>query len=250
MEVAAVLAALALAVILGALSQRLCGMGLGLIAVPVFVALTGPVLGVLTVNIAAFVVGLAVAWSLRVDICWRRWRVIAAWAIIGTVPGWALVTWLDTALLELLIGVSLLASLAVSVFVGSVVVPWPRLALRASGFVGGILNTSVGQAAPVMVLYQRATGWDQRTFQATLQPSFLVMNAASILAKGFATSIPPVPVRPALYVGVISVAAVVGVGAGQVCSRYVSARVAKRWAFAVATLGALLTFGRGLVGVL
>nr|WP_223875155.1 sulfite exporter TauE/SafE family protein [Nanchangia anserum] len=240
---------MALTVIIGTMAQRICGMGLGLIAVPVFVFVTGPVLGVLTINAAAFVAGLAIAWSLRVDILWHRWRVIAAWAIVGTIPGWALVTWLPRSVLELTIGVGLVASLAASLLMASHLPRIPKQALGACGFIGAILNTTVGQAAPIMVAYQRATRWDQRTFQATLQPSFLVMNAASVLAKGVGIDIAAPPLGYGVYIATVGTGVLVGIIAGELAAAHVSISLARTLALTVACVGAVATCVHGIVGI-
>ncbi|MDU0967763.1 MAG: sulfite exporter TauE/SafE family protein [Actinomycetaceae bacterium] len=247
---ALVLSALALSLILGAMSQRICGMGLGLIAVPVFVFFTGPVLGVMTVNIAAFLTGIVVAWSLRADINWHRWRIIAVWAIVGSLPGALVVKLLPAAPLSLCIGLALVAALATSVMVGSATPRIPKQALGATGFLGGFFNTAVGQAAPVMVLYQRATKWDQKTFQATLQPSFLVMNAASIATKGLGLDLPAPPIAPVPFYSLVMGATVVGLIAGELAAPHVSPAVAKKLAFAVACVGAVVTCIRGIVGMI
>lgn len=246
---AAGLAALALAIVAGTVSQRVCGMGLGLIAVPVAVFVTGPVLGVFTVNAAAFVVGAAVCWSLRRDILWRRWRILALGALVGTIPGWALVRVLEPAPLEVAIGSVLVVSLAISAGLG----PGRRRGagrwLGVSGAIGGLLNTAVGQAAPVLVVYQRATGWDQATFQATLQPTFLVMNAASLAAKGVGLTLPAPPLPPFLFGAGVLAAAAIGLVAGEWAAPRVSPELARRFAFAVAAAGALVTLARGVVGM-
>ena len=234
----------------GAISQRVCGMGMGLVAVPFFVLATGPVLGVFTVNLAATVTGLAVCYSLRNDILWDRWRTIAWWSIVGTLPGVLIVAWLPSALLQIVIGSFLVLALITSVWLVRYRFPIPRQALGATGFVGGLLNCTVGQAAPAMVLYPRDTRWDQRTFQATLQPSFLVMNIASLVAKGVGVDLPPIPMGALVFFATVTGATCLGIVAGEILARHVSSELARKFAFTVALAGAAATLFRGILAAM
>ena len=122
----------------------------------------------------------------------------------------------------------------------------PAPALGA-GAVGGFLNTVAGVAMPAMVIYATVSRWEQARFAATLQPVFLTFGALSVATKlGLGTaSVEQLP--PWWFFGLLAAGIVLGVLAGAVLAKRVSA-VRARWvAVILAGLGAALTVVRGLM---
>jgi uncharacterized membrane protein YfcA len=172
----------AASVILGTVLQRVSGMGVGLVVSPTLALLLGPVAGVLLTNITTTVSAALIAITLWRDIDWRRYLHLAPLIVVGSVPGALLVRAADRSWLEVVIGAALLGTL---VFTALVRIPqvggrWPA---AVAGTAGGFLNTAVGVAAPAMLVYAQATGWNQRSFAATLQPIFFTMGATSVITK-------------------------------------------------------------------
>ena len=176
------LAVAASAVILGTVLQRVSGMGVGLVVSPTLALLLGPVAGVLLTNITTVVSAALIGITLRHDIDWQRYRRLAPLIVVGSIPGALLVGAADRNWLEVIIGVALLGTLLTTALVR--IPPLSgRLPAAAAGTAGGFLNTAVGVAAPAMLVYAQATGWQQRSFAATLQPIFGTMGLVSVLAK-------------------------------------------------------------------
>lgn len=241
------LAAVLAAVVLGAVLQRTSGMGTGLVVSPTFVLLAGPVAGVVLTNLTTVVSALLLSAVMRADIDWPRFLRIAPTIVVGSVPAALLVGVADAGWLEVVIGTVLLLALA-STFLAPRLPDLGAAAGPVAGVAGGFLNTTVGVAAPAMLIYAQATGWSQRAFAATLQPVFLTMGAVSLVTKAAvgATAGPAgLPGWPLVAAAVASVP--VGVVLGGVASRRVSAATARRVAVVLVTVGAGATLVRGVL---
>ncbi|HIZ37639.1 MAG TPA: sulfite exporter TauE/SafE family protein [Candidatus Ruania gallistercoris] len=237
------------AVLFGVTLQRTSGMGTGLALSPALTLTVGPVSGILLTNMTTVVSALFLIVAVRADIDWRRYLRIAPTAVLGSVPAALLVHSTDSGWLEVIIGATLLLSLAAIALLPRLPEVPPMGAGIAAGVLGGFLNTSVGVAAAVLLAYAHMTRWEQRSFAATLQPIFLTMGLVSLLTKtlvGAASdgSLPPWYLVVAA-IGAVPLGAVLG---GRVAAR-VSPRVARRIAVVVVVLGATLTLVRGLAGV-
>lgn len=234
------------AVLLGVTLQRTSGMGTGLVLSPTLVLAIGPVSGILLTNMTTVVSALFLTLAVRADIDWGRYLRIAPAIVVGSVPAALLVHAVGSGGLEVIIGVVLLLSLAVSPLLhrlGEV----PALpAGLAAGMLGGFLNTSVGVAASAMLAYAQVTRWDQKSFAATLQPLFLTMGLVSVATKllvgaGGTGGAPPWPLILAA-IGSVPL----GVLVGGIVARRVSSTTARRVAVTVVALGATATLVRGL----
>ena len=62
-----------------------------------------------------------------------------------------------------------------------------RVVRYIAGAVSGIMTTTAGVGGPAMSVYAVASKWDQRSFAASMQPYFLTIGLAAILAKYVAT---------------------------------------------------------------
>lgn len=238
----------AASVILGTVLQRVSGMGVGLVLSPTLALLLGPVAGVLLTNITTIVSAALIAITLWRDIDWRRYVSLAPLIVVGSVPGALLVGAADRSWLEVVIGAALLGTL---VFTAVVRVPqvggrWPA---AVAGTAGGFLNTAVGVAAPAMLVYAQATGWNQRSFAATLQPIFFTMGATSVITKVGLGAAPISGLPPIGVIGLVVAMVPIGILLGGVVAKRVSATVGRRVAVVVVTLGALTLLGRGIGGL-
>lgn len=245
----ATLALIGVAVFVGAVLQRISGTGTGLLLSPVLSLALGAATGVLVTNAMTVVTAcvlLTGVWN-RVD--WSRWRLLCAGALVGVVPGALLVGALPAAWLQVVVGGAVLAGLAVSVGLRSAP-PMPvRPAALGFGALGGLLNVTCGVAAAAMVVNARATRWDHAAYAATMQPTFAVFGALSVVAK---LSLGAHPDLSALswWLLPVGLAAVLAGGAvGAWAARRVSSERAKTVAMTLAGLGAAATVVRGLMAV-
>ena len=165
------------AVVLGAAVQGSVGIGLGLLAAPVF-ALADPTLVPGTILIMTSVMPMLTAWRERRDVDWRG----LGYALLGRVPGTAVGVYIvatqPPSTTAIVVAVVVLGAVALSVTAWEAR-PTPR-ALVAAGLVSGVggTATSVG-GPPVALLYQRSGG---PTLRATMGMYFLIGNVASVLA--------------------------------------------------------------------
>lgn len=236
-------------VALGAALQRVAGMGLGLVAAPILSLALGPLAGVTMSNVAATVTALVLLAALRRDVDWQRFWRVAPLLLVGSVLGAWVVRAVDTSILDLVLGASVVVAVAAALGLQRRLNATGRLPAMTSGAVAGFMNTTAGVAAPAMTVYAVASRWDQRSMAATLQPVFLLANLASILTKTLAGATPPADVVP-WWGWLVAVAGVpVGVLAGTVLARRVSLRTARWVAVGVALAGGLVALGRGVAGV-
>lgn len=237
------------AVALGATSQRISGMGMGLIAAPVLSLLLGPVDGVLMVNVIAIINAAANSWGMREHIDWGKFWPIAGALIIGVVPGAWIIPKMSASVLMAVVGALLLLALSVVTF-GKRYVPRVEGVLPAAiaGAIGGFMNTLSGVAGPAITVYAQAARWDQRVYAATLQPIFVVGGALSFLGKQLSGAANIAAIHPGLWVATI-VALVVGISLGKVLAPHVPKERARRMALGLAFFGGATALVRGLVGL-
>ena len=176
-----VLLAAGVAVLVGAAVQASVGLGLGLLAAPVF-ALVDPTLVPGTILLVTSVLPVLITVREPGGVDWRG----LGWALVGRVPGTALGVYVVATQPP-----TTTALVVAAVVLGAVVLSvtaWEarptRRALLVAGAVSGVggTATSVG-GPPVALLYQRAS---PATMRATMGMYFLIGNVSSILALALA----------------------------------------------------------------
>lgn len=237
------------AILVGSVLQRVSGTGVGLVAAPILALLLGPATGVLVTNATTTVSGFLIMLSVRRDVDWRRYALLAPAAVLGAVPGALVVRELPPAWLQVVVGGVVLLALATMFGLPSLPEWRGRVPAVLAGAIGGFFNTTAGIAGPVLVIHSRLARWEQRSFAATLQPVFMTMGALSVLTKVLfdsagAAGMPPWWVAPGVVLTVV-----LGVRIGGVVARRVPVSAARTTALVVAGLGGVLTLGRGLLGV-
>jgi uncharacterized membrane protein YfcA len=113
-------AAVAAAVMIGAVLQRLSGTGLALVSAPLLTLLLGPAAGVLLVNICSICSAALIFGVVRRDVDWRRYRMLTAAAILGVLPGAVLVAAVPASWLVAAVPASWLALVVGVRFAGSI----------------------------------------------------------------------------------------------------------------------------------
>ncbi|MGV0434939.1 TSUP family transporter [Corynebacterium ureicelerivorans] len=234
------------AVAVGAATQRISGMGVGLIAAPVLSLLLGPVDGVLLVNLLAVINAATNTWGMRADVDWQKFAPIALAMVLGVVPGAWVVASAPTDVLLILVGALLLLALSI-VTLGKRYVPRVEGVLPAavSGAVGGFMNTLAGVAGPAITVYAEAARWPQKVYAATLQPIFLVGGSLSFTAKVLSGAADITAIEPALWAATLT-ALVGGIAAGTKLAPRVPSTIAHRIALGLAFLGGATALVRGL----
>lgn len=234
----------------GALLQRVSGMGLGLMGAPVLSLLLGPVAGVLVINVLAAFNAVFQTASVRDDVDWRKFRRIAPFLIIGSLPAAWLVHSTPTGPLQVLVGALVLLGLLVTTYMPNQHRFDGAIHQIGAGAAGGFMNTLAGIAGPAITVYAQASRWPQRSYQATLQPLFLVAGLVSLLVKEIGAETPIVTTAPWHLWAVGCGAMLVGLWAGNRLADRIPTTKARALAVGVATTGSLVTLVRGGLSML
>ncbi|MFB6610767.1 sulfite exporter TauE/SafE family protein [Agromyces sp. NPDC056379] len=227
----------AVSVLVGALAQRVTGMGFALIAAPALVILLGPFDGVVLVNLCAVLSSLLIlprVWKL-VD--WTRFGWLVVPALVGTAVGALVAARLPGPVLQLGVGVLVIVALTVSLLVTRTdhVATGPVPAILA-GAASGFMNASAGVGGPALSVYAVATRWPQAGFAATAQPYFVVIGAASLVGKLGATGWALPELEPGAWPLVIG-ALLVGLGLGELLHRRIPHHAARIAVIVIAYAG-------------
>lgn len=172
-----VLLAAGLAALAGAAVQGSVGIGLGLLAAPVFTLLE-PSLVPGTILLVTSVLPLLTSFRELTDVDWSGLAFALLGRAPGTVLGVAVVATQPRALIAVVVAVVVLGACLLSVTTWHAR-PTPR-ALVAAGAISGVSGTatSIG-GPPVALLYQRSSG---ATLRSTMGLYFLVGNVTSVVA--------------------------------------------------------------------
>ena len=238
-----------LVVVVGSTLQRVSGMGLGLIGGPILMLIMGPVEGILVINVLACINAVLTTYSVRENVSWKKFGLIASVMVIGSLAAALLIRRMDTAGLMVVVGLALLAALTVVTF-GKKFVPamegkGPAI---SAGILGGFTNTLAGVAGPVITVYAQAAKRPQQVYAATLQPIFVVGGFFSVMTKTLTGAAHfdglPWVMWPAGVMGMF-----VGIWAGTRIAQRVPREKARVLSLSVAGLGAASALVRGLVSL-
>ncbi len=156
------LALLAGAILLGALTQRLTGMGFALVAAPLLVVVVGPLTGVQLLQVIGIVASSLVLAQVWRDVEVRTAVMLLLPALVGIIPGAWLVRTLPAPTLAIVVGAlvivalgAVLASERARVFTGT-----PGQV--SAGLLSGFMSAAAGVGGPAIVLYAVSTGWSHR----------------------------------------------------------------------------------------
>ncbi|QBJ96753.1 sulfite exporter TauE/SafE family protein [Rhodococcus sp. ABRD24] len=176
--------ALIVLVFIGAVTQRLAGLGFSMLVSPFLVLLIGPQQGVLVVNALASIAALVVAVRVWRDIDWHLLRWLMPPAVVTALLGAEFSARSSNSALLVVIG-----SVSVVALAGSILVKYldvrasGRAATVVAGAAAGITNSTAGMGGPPITAYAILTDWPHRSFVATTQPLFLVLGSVSFCAK-------------------------------------------------------------------
>ncbi len=232
---------LPLGVMLGALTQRVTGIGFALICAPLLVLIAGPFQGVVLANLLSLAVSALVFATHWRDVEWRKGLLLVVPALLAIPVGAYVARTVPPAPLMVVIGLLVIAAL------GAVVVSRNARILRGTsgavtaGAASGFMNVTAGVGGPAIVMYAVSTKWEHRKFVATFQFYSIFTNLASLVAKG---GLPHVS-SAALVVSFGALA--VGLVGGEFLARHVDHELARRLAVGLALAGAVFTVVKGVL---
>ncbi|MDQ6896035.1 MAG: TSUP family transporter [Actinomycetota bacterium] len=235
------LVVLPLGVLVGALTQRITGVGFALVAAPLLVLVGGPFQGILLANLLGSIVAAVVLLSSWRDVDWRKAVLLGIPALIAVPIGAWVARTLPPAPLLVLVGLLVVIALtAVLLSERARVLRGPGGAV-AAGAASGFMNVTAGVGGPAIVLYAVSTAWEHRRFLATFQAYTVVVSVASMLAKGGL----PLVSSAQLLLCLAGLAA--GLAGGQVLSGRVDHESARRLAIGLALVSAVATVLKGVL---
>ncbi|WP_369047024.1 TSUP family transporter [Sinomonas sp. P10A9] len=234
-----------IAVVAGAVAQRVAGLGFGLVVSPIFVVLLGPLDGVMIINACGAASSALILSRVWRDVEWGRYVGLIVPGLAGIALGAALASHVAAAPLEIGIGLTLIVGLVVSQLVARARRRVDGLGVMvASGFTSGLMNAAAAVGGPAVTAYAVLSRWDQRRFGATLQPYFITTGTTSLLAKAFATGGHWPSLELWQWAAVFG-CMVVGIVAGDLMARRVPGESVRRAVILIAYAGALLAIVNG-----
>ncbi|PVE19274.1 MULTISPECIES: sulfite exporter TauE/SafE family protein [unclassified Arthrobacter] len=237
-------------ILLGAIAQRIAGLGFALLIAPFLVIILGPHEGVVLVNICGVVSSALIVGRVWKDIDWSMFRWMVIPSVFGSIPGSIAAVMLPSAPLSVTVGGVVLVALSVSlVLQRSSVVVRGNAPKAVAGLTAGLTNAMAGVGGPAVSAYALLSRWPQRPFAATLQPFFVVIGLITLAVK---LSLDPTD-APALQWwmwSAIGVVIVVGIFAGEKLSRFIKDDHARLFVIVIAFFGATAALVKGLLDLL
>jgi len=231
---------LALAVLQGACTQRLTGIGFALVASPFLVLILGPTDGVHISNVLSLAAALVVLTQTFRNVDVRRALTLAVPALTAIPLGLWVTKQVSVAVLYVIVGGLVVIALLLVVVARRVALR-PGISLTiGAGAASGFMNVTAGVAGPAVTLYARATRWEHHSFVGTIQLYFAVVNSGSLVAKG---GLPAVSWGQFLACGL---GLAVGAALGRVLSRQVPVVRAGQIMLGCAFAGGLATIAKGV----
>ena len=237
------------AILIGAFFQRITGLGVGLVGGPVLSMFLGPVAGITMVNGLSIINAVNNAWAVRNRTDWRKFGLISAALLLGSLPAVAVIYFVEGPWLLIAIGVLVLLGLGVSLFPTEKfnVSPESKGPLLGFGMSAGFMSTIAGIAGPSLTIYARITDWDYRDFVATLHPVLVVANSLSFLLKLLLLGAVDFSGTP-IWLWILGIAMLfVGAWLGDKVNDKISSPMARKLATLLAAAGAAAVLIRGIM---
>lgn len=233
-------------VVIGAIAQRVAGLGFAMLVSPFLVLALGAHQGVFLVNICGVVSSIIIVPRVWKDIDWSMFRWLVSFSVFGSVAGALLAGSLPQAPLSIIVGTVVLLALLLSlILVRADVTVSGRIPKGSAGFLSGLTNALAGVGGPAVSAYAVMARWPQRPFAATLQPFFVVTGLVTVAMK-FLTVPEHLPMLPAwAWIGV-AIFIWGGVLIGEQVQRVVTDKHARFFVLCVAFAGAMTALVSGL----
>jgi uncharacterized membrane protein YfcA len=241
---------IALAVIIGAVAQRVSGMGFALTAAPVLVLLIGPFDGVLLVNLAGAASASIVISRVWRHIDWRQFGLLTVPALAAIIPGAYVSVLLGGPALQITIGVILVIALTISLLINradKTVAQTP--AALFSGAASGFMSATAGVGGPGVGVYAVLTRWEHRSFAATIQPFFVSLGVTSFVVKVLLSD-EGLPDYEWWLWPLIIACTLAGLAFGEWLSRFISVRAARISVIVISYLGGVAAILDGTIDAL
>lgn len=238
------------AMLIGAAAQRMIGMGWGLVVTPAVALVAGPLAAVLVVNLYGAIACIIILPRVWQAVDWSRLLWLSVPAVALMVPGLLLAKGLDSDVLRVAVGAIAIAGVLIAVGFTTAARAHDGPPLRlAAGATIGVLNASVGMGAPALGVYTLLSGWQDRTFVATMQPFWMIVSGVVVAVRPFVAP-EGAPAWPLWAWLVLCVPVIAGVLLGNRLAHLVN-RAVVRWSIiALSVLGGAALIVTGTLGLL
>lgn len=173
------LAAVCGAVFLAAATQQLSGFGYALLAVPLLSLVIGPKDAVALSALSGLAGTALMVFRLRARIDRPVVRRLMLGAVVGMPLGIVVLRRISPSVLQVALSLVVLASVALLASGYRLRRESPRTEVGA-GFIGGMVNTSIGVGGPPVVIVLQAAEHEQHAFRATTVTFFLCSNLLAL----------------------------------------------------------------------
>lgn len=224
----------------GAGTQRITGLGFALVSSPFLVLLLGPFTGVLLANALSLIANLVVLAQTWRAVELRKALLLAVPALVAVLPGAWVVRALPAPMLAISVGALVLIALLVMLSSERARVLHGTAGAVTAGALSGFMNVTAGVGGPAITLYALSSRWPHRSFVATIQLYFALLNAGSLAAKGWPQ------LDPSTWL-VAGCGLALGVAVGHRLADVVSPARARGLVVGLAILGSLATVVKGVV---
>ena len=175
-------------VFVGAVLQRVSGIGFAMVVAPFTIIAIGPAQGVVLVQICGVTSAICVMTQVYRNVHWKTYFILLPASGVGILTGTYLVSLFPSAQAEIVSAIIMLCMLALSVVAGHLR-QYKRNAtsLTIAGGLAGSMTVLAGVGGVALTSLKQATWWDQASFVATLQPYLITLSTGTVLARVIAS---------------------------------------------------------------
>ncbi|WP_319411579.1 sulfite exporter TauE/SafE family protein [uncultured Cohaesibacter sp.] len=233
-------------VFVGAILQRVSGIGFAMVVAPFTIIAIGPAQGVVLVQICGVTSALCVMTQVFKNVDWKSYLALLPASCAGILAGTYLVSLFPSAQAEMVSAIIMLFMLALSVVAGRAR-QYPRngMSLSIAGGLAGSMTVLAGVGGVALTSLKQATRWDQTSFVATLQPYLVTLSTGTVIARVVASP-EAWPVLSWTVWLMILLVMIVGMLLGSRLARIMSAAHAGRLTLLLSLVGAVSAFLHGL----
>lgn len=175
---------LALAMLVGAVTQRITGMGFALLCAPFIVLLLGPEQGVTLSNLCGVAMGGIAVLTARGRLDWGMVGKLSAGAAFGVVAGTVIALTVDRRILMMVIGCIVVMSMAaIAVLSERRSVRLPAQSVYAAGVLSGLFSATSGVGGPPISAWAVTSRATPPNFALSIQPYFALTAGGAVAAK-------------------------------------------------------------------
>lgn len=234
-------------ILIGAINQRIAGLGFAMLVSPFLALVLGPATGVLVMNTLALMSALLVLVRVSSAVDWPMLAWLVPPALVAVPFGASFAARSDSAVLFVVVGSISIVAITASLLVRRMEVRASgRAALVVTGGAAGLTNSIAGMGGPPLSAYAIMSDWPHRSFVATIQPLLVLMGATVVVTK--LTIFPVVTPNWAWWMWVATIAALLGgIAIGERIDKKLRPHMVRRWLIVVALMGAVTVLVRGIM---